>query len=128
MTPEAEQLSFLALPEVVVEYRPWEWLCAGEETTPFRGGYCAYLRQVSPGVGFGRSTEEALVDLARDLKSEVDLTAADASSPARGQALVAVCRLDSDGLAAFLGNHTREAALVIGAQRVRCELSDLLTT
>jgi hypothetical protein len=128
MISVAEQLSFLARPEVAVAYHPWEWLCAGDETTPFRGGFCAYLCDGSTGVGFGRSADEALVDLARDLRGAVDVAAADGSSPSAAQVLMAVRRLDPGGLAGFLRNHTREAALVIGAQRVPCELSDVFTT
>lgn len=109
----AEQLSLVTRPEVVVEYRPWDWICAGDETVPFRGGFCAHVRQLPRGVGFGRSADAALADLARDLRWTVDKRAVDADLSGRGQVLAAVERLDLLALAGFLRDHAGEALLAM---------------
>ncbi|MDQ3607443.1 MAG: hypothetical protein M3459_00855 [Actinomycetota bacterium] len=115
MNVDPDQLSFVARPEVVVEYRPWDWLCAGDETVPYRGGFCAYVRGLARGVGFGCCADAALIDLGRDLGCAVDESAGDAPLTADGQVLAAAQRLERRALAAFLRDHAREAVLATDA-------------
>lgn len=113
MSMRTDQLSLLARPEVVVEYRPWDWMCAGDETVPFRGGFCSYVWQLPHGVGFGRSPDAALVDLARDLRCTVDEPASPNQLTPPAQVLAAVERLDTETLAGFLRDHAQEPVLAM---------------
>jgi len=95
MTVATGQLSLLARPEVVVEYRPWEWLCSRNEAVPFRGGFCAYIRHVPAGVGFGRVADTALADLARDLRSEAEESPSVDQLTTQGQVVMAARALET---------------------------------